>query len=59
MKAVVCQNGELRVETLPDPVPEQGHALLKVLRCGICGSDLHMRHHCDELKAALDSRPGR
>lgn len=54
MKAVVCQNGELRVEDLPDPVPQQGHALLKVLRCGICGSDLHMRHHCDELKAVND-----
>ncbi|MFO1255202.1 MAG: zinc-binding dehydrogenase [Sphingomonadaceae bacterium] len=54
MKAVVCQNGELRVEDLPEPVPQQGHALLKVLRCGICGSDLHMRHHCDELKAVND-----
>lgn len=54
MKAVVCQNGELRVEDLPDPVPQQGHALLKVLRCGICGSDLHMRHRCDELKAVND-----
>lgn len=54
MKAVVCQNGDLRVETLPDPVPQQGHALLMVLRCGICGSDLHMRHHCDELKAVND-----
>lgn len=54
MKAVVCQNGELRVEDLPEPVPQQGHALLKVLRCGICGSDLHMRHHCNELKAVND-----
>ena len=54
MKAVVCQNGELRVEDMPDPIPQKGHALLKVLRCGICGSDLHMRHHCDELKAVND-----
>lgn len=54
MKAVVSQNGELRVEDLPDPRPQQGHALIKVLRCGICGSDLHMRHHCDELKAVND-----
>jgi threonine dehydrogenase-like Zn-dependent dehydrogenase len=23
--------------------------LIDVLRCGICGSDLHARHHCDEL----------
>ena len=34
MKAVVCQNGELRVETLPDPVPEQGHALLSQEQAG-------------------------
>lgn len=54
MKAVVCQNGELRVESLADPEPQQGHALVRVLRCGICGSDLHMRHHCDELKAVND-----
>lgn len=54
MRAVVCQNGELRTEDLPEPQPQQGHALLKVLRCGICGSDLHMRRHCDELKAIND-----
>ena len=23
--------------------------LIDVARCGICGSDLHARHHCDEL----------
>ncbi len=54
MKAVVCLNAELRVETVPDPIPQRGHALLKVLRCGICGSDLHMRHHCNEMKALND-----
>lgn len=27
--------------------------LLEVLRCGICGSDLHAREHCDELAAVL------
>ena len=54
MKAVICENKALRVDTLPDPKPERGQAVLKVLRCGICGSDLHMRHHCDELKAVND-----
>lgn len=47
MRAVVCQNAELRVEDLPDPQPGKGQVLLEVLRCGICGSDLHARHHCD------------
>lgn len=54
MKAVICQNTELQVVELPEPVPAKGQALVKVLRCGICGSDLHMRHHCDEFKAVVD-----
>jgi threonine dehydrogenase-like Zn-dependent dehydrogenase len=47
MRAVVCQDTQLRVEELPDPVPGPGQVLLEVARCGICGSDLHMRHHAD------------
>ncbi len=53
MKAVVCQNAELRVVDLPEPKPGPGQVLLEVLRCGICGSDLHIRHHCDHMKALL------
>lgn len=53
MKAVVCQNTALRVEDLPEPVPGPGQVLVAVERCGICGSDLHMRHHCDHLKGLL------
>jgi threonine dehydrogenase-like Zn-dependent dehydrogenase len=47
MKAVVCQNKRLFVEERPEPIPETGQLLVKVLRCGICGSDLHVRQHCD------------
>lgn len=47
MKAVVCKDKRLSVEERPDPVPETGQLLVKVLRCGICGSDLHVRQHCD------------
>ncbi len=47
MKAVVCKEGKLNVTDRPNPVPGKGKALLKVLRCGICGSDLHARDHCD------------
>lgn len=57
MQAVICQNTELRVADTPDPQPGQGQLLLKVLRCGICGSDLHLRHHCDHMGALL-SRAG-
>jgi threonine dehydrogenase-like Zn-dependent dehydrogenase len=49
MKAVVCQNRELHVADVPEPKPGKGHVLVKVLRCGICGSDLHARQHCDHL----------
>ena len=54
MKAVVCQDAELKVVDLPEPVPARGQVLLEVLRCGICGSDLHMRHHCNEFRAVVD-----
>ena len=47
MKAVVCQHAELKVVTLPEPVPRRGQVRLQVLRCGICGSDLHARHGTD------------
>jgi threonine dehydrogenase-like Zn-dependent dehydrogenase len=53
MKAVICQNAELWVEDIPDPVPGPGQVLVAVERCGICGSDLHLRHHCDHMKALL------
>jgi threonine dehydrogenase-like Zn-dependent dehydrogenase len=48
MRAVVCQNAELGVEQRPQPVPGRGQVRLQVLRCGICGSDLHARHGCDQ-----------
>lgn len=47
MRAVVCHEQNLQVSELPDPVPGPGQVLLKVLRTGICGSDLHARVHSD------------
>lgn len=32
----------LIIETLPDPTPQAGELVVRVGRCGICGSDLHM-----------------
>jgi len=49
MKAVSCTDAQLEVVELPTPRPGPGQLLLEVLRCGICGSDLHARHHCNEL----------
>jgi threonine dehydrogenase-like Zn-dependent dehydrogenase len=52
MRAVTCTDSELAVVDLPDPRPGDHQLLLDVLRCGICGSDLHARHHAEELAAA-------
>ena len=49
MKAVTCTNTKLAVVDQPTPTPAKGQLLLDVTRCGICGSDLHARYHCDEL----------
>jgi (R,R)-butanediol dehydrogenase/meso-butanediol dehydrogenase/diacetyl reductase len=44
MKAVTFQalHAPLAFEDIPDPTPGEGELVVKVGRCGICGSDLHM-----------------
>ena len=49
MKVVECQHSEFGVVDRPEPTPAKGQVRLKVLRCGICGSDLHARHNIDDL----------
>ena len=49
MKAITCTNAKLEVVEQPTPTPAKGQLLIDVQRCGICGSDLHARIHCDEL----------
>jgi threonine dehydrogenase-like Zn-dependent dehydrogenase len=53
MKAVTCTNAELEVVDLPTATPAKGQLLIEVSRCGICGSDLHAREHCDELAEVM------
>ncbi len=57
MRAVVCRDAQLEVLERPEPVPGRGQVRLEVLRCGICGSDLHARHGCDAW-ADLAARAG-
>jgi threonine dehydrogenase-like Zn-dependent dehydrogenase len=57
MKAVVCRHAELDVVDRPEPEPGPGQVRLEVLRCGICGSDLHARHGLDDW-ADLAQRAG-
>ncbi|MDP3551397.1 MAG: zinc-binding dehydrogenase [Novosphingobium sp.] len=44
MRAAVMQglHKPLAIETIDDPTPGEGDVVVKVGRCGICGSDLHM-----------------
>jgi 2-desacetyl-2-hydroxyethyl bacteriochlorophyllide A dehydrogenase len=53
MRAAVMQNWQLRVDDLPDPVAGSGQVLTKVLACGICGSDLHMLRHGEEMRSTM------
>ncbi|MFE6365803.1 zinc-binding dehydrogenase [Streptomyces sp. NPDC057806] len=54
MRAVTLTGQRLEVADLPVPQPGAGQLLLKVERCGICGSDLHCRLHADELADSLE-----
>lgn len=47
MKAVIVSNADLTVGDVAAPTPERGQLVLDVVRCGICGSDLHARHQAD------------
>ncbi len=49
MKALTVQNGVFELADVSAPKPGRGQVVLDVLRCGICGSDLHARHHADAL----------
>src|SRR6218665_2953776 len=44
MRAAVFQGvgNPLEIKQLPDPTPGAGQVVVKVERCGICGTDLHM-----------------
>jgi threonine dehydrogenase-like Zn-dependent dehydrogenase len=54
MRAVACADTKLAVVELPDPSADRGQLVLDVLRCGICGSDLHAREHCDGLAEVME-----
>lgn len=56
MRAVVMQGLQrpLKVETLADPTPGAGEVVVRVARCGICGSDLHMTEDAAYGKRAGD-----
>jgi threonine dehydrogenase-like Zn-dependent dehydrogenase len=48
MKSVTCTHAKLEVTETEAPDPGPGQVRLEVLRCGICGSDLHARTGIDD-----------
>ena len=59
MRAAIFRNGEIVVDTLPEPKPGAGAVLVKTLACGICGSDLHARKHAHRMVELSRHLPGR
>ena len=59
MRAAIFRNGEIVVDTMPEPKPAAGQVLVKTLACGICGSDLHARKHADRMVEMARRLPGR
>lgn len=53
MRAVSCHDAALAVVEVPEPKPGPKQVLLDVVRCGICGSDLHARDHSDLLAEVM------
>ncbi len=54
MRTVACSAARLELDEASTPDPGRGQVRIEVLRCGICGSDLHAREHCDELAEVLE-----
>jgi threonine dehydrogenase-like Zn-dependent dehydrogenase len=59
MRAAIFRNGEIVVDTMPEPRPAAGQVLVKTLACGICGSDLHARKHAHRMVELARRLPGR
>src|SRR5207248_3819609 len=59
MRAAIFRNGQIVVDSLPEPKPASGQVLVKTLACGICGSDLHARKHAHRMVELSRHFPGR
>ena len=59
MRAAIFRNGEIVVDSLPEPKPAASQVLVRTLACGICGSDLHARKHAHRMVELSRHFPGR
>lgn len=49
MNSIVMQDGSVHLQQVDVPKPAPGQVLVRSLACGICGSDLHIARHTDEV----------
>lgn len=42
LQALMTHPGTIEYHTVPTPIPQDGQLLLKIMRIGICGSDIHV-----------------
>lgn len=54
-RTAVLRDRRFTVEARPLPVPGPGQVLLKTRLCGICGSDLHLFKHAEEIAKVAES----
>ncbi|NIB38026.1 zinc-binding dehydrogenase [Pseudomaricurvus alkylphenolicus] len=59
MQAAIIRDKQFWIEDIPTPQPGPGQVLVKVLSCGICGSDIHLFNQGPDLvaKAAAAGAP--
>jgi threonine dehydrogenase-like Zn-dependent dehydrogenase len=49
------RQGRLVVDEVKDPRPETGQMLVRILACGICGSDLHFLRHGETMVSMTEA----
>lgn len=49
MKTIIMRGNSIQLDEVAVPEPGPGQVLVKSLACGICGSDLHMLRHGEEV----------
>ncbi|MEM9724829.1 MAG: zinc-binding dehydrogenase [Pseudomonadota bacterium] len=58
MKAITVQDGQIELVERQMPTPGAGQVLVKSRACGICGSDLHILHHPEEMARLAGAMAG-
>lgn len=53
MRAVLLRDQELRLAEIPEPAPEEGEVLVRVLACGVCRLDVMARRHMTRMAPLL------